>query len=523
MDLNQVPSFKFIKKIDDFKKEFENEYKNLKINPQIIDQNNNQIFIPDKLNEFIKDKNNRDSIKLFTVRFEAIINFYKDNIVGKVFNINVIEEKLNDILKRIINHFREFNFKKQTIRNETKNLPEEDSKKIESFFNKYEKIYEKSNDELIEQIKNLVSLLKEIVNYINSLQSKILEQKSQFESLIKEQENSQVENIKFINAKYYSSYLKFLFFFEKYNGYLDKLKAMISKSISLKKLRTIQDKINNIIDSKKLNIQKINFNDSINDINLLDILNKDKSIDNLYIPSVTINQMKFNILFIFDITSSMGEYLDSFRNNYDKIINEIKNNCPLMLLYLGFIGYKDIQDLELGDEYIDINFTLFYDEILQKIKNVQAEGGDDIPEDVSGAFEMALNKSWNKGTNIIFLVTDAPCHGLKYHDLNQKVEIYKDKFPNGFYTGNDEEFKRKNIEKLVEEFVKKDIHLICLDIHENTQKMFKMFKEKYDSENKSKLFNISKEDLVKCIINKVSEIYSQEEQEILKNLKVKSN
>ena len=120
---------------------------------------------------------------------------------------------------------------------------------------------------------------------------------------------------------------------------------------------------------------------------------------------------------------------------------------------------------------------------------------------------MALKKHWNKGTNIIFLITDSPCHGLKYHDLNQKVESYKDSFPKGFYEGDIEEYKRRNIETLVEEFVKNNFNLICLDIHENTQKMFKMFEDKYNSKNKNKLFSMPKEDLVNCIIQKAFDLF----------------
>ena len=130
---------------------------------------------------------------------------------------------------------------------------------------------------------------------------------------------------------------------------------------------------------------------------------------------------------------------------------------------------------------IDIEFTLFHNKLKDQIKNIQAEGGDDIPEDVAGAFGMALNKKWNNGTNIIFLVTDAPCHGTKYHDLDQKVDNLKDNFPYEEY----KDYKIEKIEKLVEKIVVRNFNLICLDInHNNTKKMFKMFEDKYKEKNK---------------------------------------
>ena len=317
----------------------------------------------------------------------------------------------------------------------------------------------------------------------------------------------------------FSSYTNFVECFETIKSILDQIKIFINKNNSFKKLKAVQDRINKTIIEKKLNMPKFDFNKVLDKINLFDQLKKNNYIENLYIPNLCIEKMKFNILFIFDITSSMGTYIELFNKNYFKIIKEIKKNCPLALFYLGFIGYKDINDLELGDEYIDIDFTLLYEEIYKRIKDIQAEGGDDIPEDVAGAFEMALNKSWNKGTNIIFLITDSPCHGTKYHDLDQNVEAFKDSFPKENYGGNNDAFKRRSIETIVEEFVNMNFNLICLDIHENTQKMFKMFEEKYNSKNKSELFSISKEDLVHCIIQKVCLLYSHEKGEILKNLK----
>ena len=382
-------------------------------------------------------------------------------------------------------------------------------------FNKYEKIYQKCVVDLIEEIKNFISLLKIFVNYINDLNKKLTIQKANFEEIFKVDVPLEKDHL---DHEMHSSYSTFVECFEKIKSLLDQIKIFISKNNSFKKLKAIQEKINKTIISKKINMPRFDFNKALIHINIFEQLKQNKYLDNLYIQDLSIDKMKFNILFIFDITGSMGKYIESFNKNFFKIIEEIKKNCPLALFYLGFIGYKDINDLELGDEYIDIDFTVLYEEIYKKIKDIQAEGGDDIPEDVAGAFEMALKKHWNKGTNIIFLITDSPCHGLKYHDLNQKVESYKDSFPKGFYEGDIEEYKRRNIETLVEEFVKNNFNLICLDIHENTQKMFKMFEDKYNSKNKNKLFSMPKEDLVNCIIQKVSQLYSQEEEEILKNL-----
>ena len=350
------------------------------------------------------------------------------------------------------------------------------------------------------------------------MQENVINEKKNFEDIFKGNKLKDDE----LNHKMFSSYSNFLRCFEKIRSYLEQIGRFISKRDRFKKLRLIQKKINEEIISNKIIIVKFDINKVINNINLFEQIKQNNYIKDSYIPDIGFEQIKFNILFIFDITSSMGKYIEQFKKNYFEMIENLKNKCPLSLLYLGFIGYKDISDLELGDEYIDIDFTLLYGEIYEKIKNIQAEGGDDVPEDVSGAFEMALKKSWNQGTNIIFLITDSPCHGTKYHDLDQNVESLKDRFKDETYDDVIEEFKRKNIEKLVEEFVERNFNLICLNIHDNTKKMFNMFEEKYNSKIKNNLFSLSDKNLDKCIIEKVSELYAKKEEEILNQLKLEN-
>ena len=474
----------FINKIKKVKDYLEKEINNVKLKLETIP--NNQINM---LNRKNYSKNNMEKLKI-------IINKEKYIIITNYKEINNYRDKNINI-----------------------NISEEDNKKIESLYKKYEKIYEKSIENLMEELKNLIVLLKSAMNFIKKLNKNITDHKTKLENLVKAEKTDEE-----LNNTLFSYYTNFLECFEQYKGYLIEIKNIISQKNMFKKLKLIQDKINEMIDSKKLKNPKIDSKRIINEINLFEHLDQNHYIDNLYIEDQCINQMKFNILFIFDITSSMGKYLNLFRENYDKIIKEIKNKCPLAIFYFGFIGYKDIKDLEENDEYIDLDFTFLYENIYKKIKDIQAEGGDDIPEDVSGAFEMALNKSWNKGTNIIFLVTDSPCHGLKYHDLDQNVDNFKDNFPEENYKYEiNKEFKRKKIEELVEEFVEKNINLICLDINDITKKMFKMFEDKYKAKNKDILFSTSKEKLNDCIIKKISEIYLKEQEEILNKLSINDN
>ena len=187
-----------------------------------------------------------------------------------------------------------------------------------------------------------------------------------------------------------------------------------------------------------------------------------------------INQSRLDLLIILDITNSMDEYLEETKNKILDMIKEIQRQCAGSDIYLGFIGYKDFNDLDFGEEYINLEFTKDYEKIKENILYLKAEGGGDIPEDLCGALEMGDKKDWTGKSRFTVLVTDSPCHGTKYHDLAKE----DDNYPDG-------DRDKRNIENYIISFAKKDISLYCLKINESTDKMFKIFKDIYDK-NKNK-------------------------------------
>ena len=509
-----IPQNEYINKIDEYKKSVENKFKkfNCKLE-KLINADSQVNFTTDKIN----DKNLKEKIKPIYETSNNIIKLYNGNDLNKDINMEDIKNIILESLDNVKKHYKNI---KSNLNPVSNNNPSEDINKLKSLNDKYKKIFEKTIVKLIEEIENFIKLLNDFVNYSKNLKKYIQDIKAQSENLFNN--IKKLEGDKLIK----DLYSKFSIFFEcfgKHKEYLDRIKKFIYKVDIFKSLQLISDKINNLIELNNLNNNsKININLILKEINLFEQIKQNQNcLDKYYIKNKffkNIESFTFNILFIFDITSTMGKHINYFVKNFDKIIQGIKENCPLSIIYTGFIGYKDINDLELGDEYIDIDFTLFYDDLKQKIKNIQAEGGDDVPEDVAGAFELALNKEWNKGTDIIFLVTDAPCHGIKYHDLDQKVEDLKDNFPEEEY-GDNQIFKREKIEKLVEKFVENDFNLICLDIqHKNTEKMFKMFEEKYKEKNKEKLFCVSKDEFDKCVLKKITELYKQKDEKVILSL-----
>ena len=115
-----------------------------------------------------------------------------------------------------------------------------------------------------------------------------------------------------------------------------------------------------------------------------------------------INQTRLDLLFIMDITNSMDIYLNQAKEEVLDMIKEIQKQCAGIEIYLGFIGYRDYIDLDFGDEYINLELTINYEEIKQKIEKLNASGGGDIAEDLCGALELAVKRNGKENQGLLF-------------------------------------------------------------------------------------------------------------------------
>lgn len=130
----------------------------------------------------------------------------------------------------------------------------------------------------------------------------------------------------------------------------------------------------------------------------------------------------------------------------------------------AFICYRDY-----GDENQIETFPFVSKEGLPEmaawIKALEATGGGDGPEDVYGAFAEIIELDWQAPTKIIIHVADAPCHGTKYHSM-------EDSFPSGDPTGH-------GPEDLLREFAKLGMDYYFLRLSSATDRMIEIFKESY--------------------------------------------
>ena len=195
-----------------------------------------------------------------------------------------------------------------------------------------------------------------------------------------------------------------------------------------------------------------------------------------------------------DITNSMDSYLDQVKKRFLNIHKQITKGCAGIEIFLGFVGFRDFGDIDFGEQYINLELTDKYDSILQNIKDIEAQGGGDIPEDLCSALEFAKNKKWKGRSRITILVTDSPCHGKKYYDV-QDDENY-DNYPNGDREG-------RNIEEYIKYLAENEISIFCLNINHSTDKMFKIFGDVFNKNKKKDSNNrfmvVSDNDIYKVV------------------------
>jgi Mg-chelatase subunit ChlD len=135
---------------------------------------------------------------------------------------------------------------------------------------------------------------------------------------------------------------------------------------------------------------------------------------------------EIDVVFVIDSTGSMNDEIRTVKTHLTKIIKEVKGGQPSPYLRVGVIAYRDYEDEE--DEYLyqKLELTDNIDKALRFIKDIEANGGGDLPEAVEYGLHVAINKmNWNdvhilqnqessrdlQTKKLIFLIGDAAPHG----------------------------------------------------------------------------------------------------------------
>ena len=467
------PSINLINEIVKITKQFEETVKNLCI--PLISKNEGLDIDLNKLTEIEKEEFFEDKQKIGA----EINKFINDSYH--------LYEKYNELFKKIYKRIHEICNSINEIPSTITYLQE----LVEEGKSNYEIVLEELTDE--ENYQNILKKkpfikikesydiinneVKKILNKVEERQKKINENyntnKSSFDSLKEERKkiiddlalksNSIINKIKEIREKY-------------------KQKEMVFPEIKISNL--IVDQLSQSMDDSLELIIEENFS----------IKNGFKKIE-CEVEKVR-SKLSLDLLIVMDTTGSMEQYVEVTKKKLLLIIDKIKEKNNNVTINLGFIEYKDVIEI-YENKCLDIDFTEEYSLVKEQINMIKVGGGDDTAEDVAWAFEKVNKKNWKSNCKVVILVTDAPCHGIKYHEKN-----LMDNYPNGVLCSI-------NIEESVDQMAKNQICLICIKLKEDTNIMYKIFKDIYKKNNC--LFDIvpinSSDKLIDQISKKTSEIY----------------
>ncbi len=138
------------------------------------------------------------------------------------------------------------------------------------------------------------------------------------------------------------------------------------------------------------------------------------------------NVDRVEVVFVLDTTGSMGDLIEGAKRKIWSIANTIVEANPEADVAMGLVGFRD-----RGDDYVVKTHQMTEDlqSLYGRLVKFQADGGNDTPESVNEALDVAVSKiTWSKGDRvrrIVFLVGDAPPH-MDYPDDRKYPDVLKE-------------------------------------------------------------------------------------------------
>ena len=185
------------------------------------------------------------------------------------------------------------------------------------------------------------------------------------------------------------------------------------------------------------------------------------------------------VLFVMDVTSSMGHYIDQCKECIKDIEAKLQKSLPECEISWGFLGYRDFNS---NPKFEILNFTENVDHFRNFVTLVKPKCGGDVCEDVTGAFEESLKFHWTAQMKIIFFITDAPNHGSAYYKKTYQNVPDFDDHPKI-------DINKPRLEDFVKRIKEKKIFLFVMKINEITQIMFDIIENYYNGTNDQSYFS----------------------------------
>ena len=211
-----------------------------------------------------------------------------------------------------------------------------------------------------------------------------------------------------------------------------------------------------------------------------------------YYLDIALDLKFIDLVFLLDSTASMNCYSKDINKIILKIIYDLEKNISkyfleeIDIIKVGIIAYRDHEDEEKTYlTKVEIDLTNDLKEIKNIIKNIDYSGGKDEPEAVLDGLNSALNDiSWReKSTKFLVHILDAPCHGKKYHNLeNDKIENCP---------------KNLNTEEILDNVRKKGIEYFIVKINDTIDLMIQEFRKNIDIDVVKPEINMDKNKILK--------------------------
>ena len=303
-------------------------------------QINFENFSNEKKNSFINDRN-EISKKIDKLFLEVDIFFIKFSEIS-VFNSNKIEKTIKDFLV----------------------LPKS-VKELSDLMIKAKRTFERSC-RIFSDFSNKETIDREFANIQNNL-NELNEMKKKIQDIkinqMKEDINDEKNNIEKIKKE-----------FEEFEIKLKKQSDLIWEEINKlrKKYGEKEEELEEFTPLGLTDIETENFYNKIFEKSYkineqISIINESL---NAYMNEVK-DKYRADLLFIISLSNSMDFYLEQIKRSILNLIKEIKRECNAISIFIGFIGYKDFNDLDSGESYINLELTDNYQFIIQNLEYIK--------------------------------------------------------------------------------------------------------------------------------------------------------
>lgn len=180
-----------------------------------------------------------------------------------------------------------------------------------------------------------------------------------------------------------------------------------------------------------------------------------------------------DVLFVLDLTGSMGPWIDQCKSHISSIIHALRDDLGVRTVRVAFTGYRDWGERNSASSRRVVNVDFLpmerVGDIVDVLRHEHAAGGGDGPEDVISSYEAACRFDWQGDVRVAVFIADAPAHGYSGSSRGG------DDFPGGLCP--DQHTKLPVLVKRLA--VEHGVDLLCTKLSAYTDTMYKMFAATY--------------------------------------------